>query len=58
MTLDGVVVQYGPSNFIEAEEARLSQSVADARESLREGARRIRRQREVVEELECAGLHS
>jgi hypothetical protein len=47
-----------PAIFIEAEEARLSQCAADARESVRESASRLTRQREIVEELECAGQHT
>jgi hypothetical protein len=47
-----------PAIFIEAEEARLSQCVADARESIREGAQRLTRQREIVQELERAGQHT
>jgi hypothetical protein len=47
-----------PAIFIEAEEARLSQCVADARESIREGAQRLTRQQEIVQELERAGQHT
>jgi hypothetical protein len=44
-----------PAIFNEAEEARLSQCVSDARKSLGESANRLARQRELVEKLECNG---
>jgi hypothetical protein len=47
-----------PAIFIEAEEARLSQCVEDARESVIEVASRLARQREIVDELERAGHHT
>jgi hypothetical protein len=47
-----------PAIFIEAEEARLSQCVADARESIREAERKLTRQRQIVEALERAGQHT
>jgi hypothetical protein len=50
-----VVARMDPAIFIEAEEARLSQCVADATETLRAGARRLARQHEILEELKGTG---
>jgi hypothetical protein len=47
-----------PAICIEAEEARLSQSLEDARENVLEAARRVERQHEIVRELERVGHHT
>jgi hypothetical protein len=48
-------VVHDPAIFIEAEQAQLSERVADAREHVVKAARYVARQQETIEELECAG---